>query len=80
LEKRVLFDCIEEEGLLDSAYNLHAVLQLMMELTRFFDKAITHSVLGYEHQRRIGDGGRPAIHPTGVWFPVSSPRSDDDHH
>jgi hypothetical protein len=46
---------VQREGLCDSAMELHGELELMHILSRFFDRALYYTAVGYERERaRIG--------------------------
>jgi hypothetical protein len=48
LVRRHLWQKIQSEGLLDSAYDLFQAMELYNRVTVFFDRAIYYTVLGYE--------------------------------
>jgi hypothetical protein len=48
LTKRVLWDCVMSEGLMDSALSLYQTLELDNRVVLFFDKAAYYVAVGYE--------------------------------
>jgi len=59
--KETLYEFLEREGLSDNPVELHASLELLTLLDRFFDSAMYHASLGYERHmaqraRTVGVG------------------------
>jgi len=48
LIRRHLWQKIETEGLLDTAYDLFQAMELSNQVTLFFDRAVYHAARGYE--------------------------------
>lgn len=48
MTRRVLWDHILDEGLLDSALDLHLALELYTLVVRFIDRAVLFATIGYE--------------------------------
>jgi len=46
--KETLYEFLEHEGLSDNPVELHASLELLTLLDRFFDSAVYHAALGYQ--------------------------------
>ena len=61
MTRRVLWDHILDEGLLDSALNLHLALELYTLVVRFIDRAVLFAVIGYEHGQVENEEGLRAI-------------------
>ncbi len=49
--KETLYEFLEHEGLSDNPVELHASLELLTLLDRFFDSAMYHAALGYERHK-----------------------------
>jgi hypothetical protein len=54
LEKEHLHAYVRRSGLVDSAVELYSEEELNLMLDRFFDKALYHTVRGYEGERPAG--------------------------
>lgn len=52
LTKRILWDCVMSEGLMDSALSLYQTLELDNRVVLFFDKAAYYVAVGYEKTER----------------------------
>jgi hypothetical protein len=50
LIRRHLWQKVESEGLLDTAYDLYQAMELHNQVTMFFDRAVYHAACGYEVQ------------------------------
>ena len=48
LVRRHLWNKVQSEGLLDSAYDLFQAMELYNQVTLFFDRAIYYTAVGYE--------------------------------
>jgi hypothetical protein len=48
LIRRHLWEMVETEGLLDTAYDLYQAMELHNRVTLFFDRAVFHAARGYE--------------------------------
>jgi len=48
LIRRHLWQKVESEGLLDTAYDLFQAMELNNQVTLFFDRAVYHAACGYE--------------------------------
>jgi len=48
LLRRHLWNKVQSEGLLDSAYDLFQAMELYNQVTLFFDRAVYYTALGYE--------------------------------
>lgn len=73
LEKLVLWEAVQEEGLTTS-FDLQGAIELLAEVSRFFDKALIWSIMGYEDEKRTGRKAGGERNPTGKWFAVKPPR------
>lgn len=69
LEKIVLWEAVQEEGLTTS-FDLQGALELLAEVSRFFDKALIWSIMGYEDEKTAGTRTGGERRPTGRWFAV----------
>ena len=50
LIRRHLWQKVESEGLLDTAYDLYQAMELNHQVALFFDRAVYHAACGYESQ------------------------------
>ncbi|MGE5176987.1 MAG: hypothetical protein ACM3JJ_11500 [Hyphomicrobiales bacterium] len=48
--KKTLFDFLDREGLADNPIELHASMELLKLLDRFYDTAVYYASVGYERQ------------------------------
>ncbi|MBN2723993.1 MAG: hypothetical protein JXR95_07995 [Deltaproteobacteria bacterium] len=67
LEKSVLFEAVQEVGF-SSSYDLQGALELLVEVGRFFDKALVWSLMGFEEERNSGKKASGRMRPTLRWF------------
>jgi hypothetical protein len=56
LTKQTLRRYIRAEGLMDSAFDLYQQVELYEMISRFFDRAIYFTVLGFEEETRAQAG------------------------
>ncbi len=72
LERTLLWDLVEEKGMLDSVYDMHAALELLLAVISFFDRASVYVLQGYREEEggiRLSPERRPGPYqPTGVWY------------
>ncbi|MBI4881132.1 MAG: RsbRD N-terminal domain-containing protein [Planctomycetes bacterium] len=52
--RQILWDRIQNEGLLDNALDLHNALELRNRVAQFFDRATYFVIVGYDRERAAG--------------------------
>jgi RsbT co-antagonist protein rsbRD N-terminal domain len=71
LIKSVLWEMVQDERF-DSAYDLRGELELLIEVTTFFDQTLVYTLKGFEEEKNKGVSPNKKSRKTKAWFAIKT--------